>query len=364
MKASTKYHFFFHFLLLINILELCFSSQTELFDESAKKQLKEDYYAPTGKDLFGDDNSYIMTLLEDNIEEEPYVFVEEDHTGDYYTPSKRSFDELFQKIQESKKKKKKLEKKKRTTPFRRSASVSSLSDYDNEEGGGDSHKRSGEPTHQKDYYARSNYKESFEHDSESSYEEIDLESSDDDADEISFGALNFYSIRNPDSTENTETSGMSKNDMENDDDFEQESQETRTHRKRQEKRHKKRKLKKNPFEKLGLHFYSYDDYLKNKNIDQFIQEDKLEGEPFRLNDYYHRVVNMIFFKKYMLNLLFDMFTPQQKEDREYILENLSELELFIKSMLQKNFVCLSYSEEEDLMKDAFELLKKAHKNAQ
>ncbi|SBS95497.1 sporozoite invasion-associated protein 2, putative (SIAP2) [Plasmodium ovale curtisi] len=363
MKSSIKYHFFFHF-LLINIFEICFSSQTELFDESAKKQLKEDYYAPTRKDLFGDNNTYIMTLLEDSIAEEPYVHVEEDYTGDYYTSSNRSFDELFHKIQESKEKKKKLKKKKKTTTFRRSASVSSLSDYDNEEVGEDSHKRSVEPTHQKDYYTISNYKESFEHDSESSYEEIDLESSDDDADEISFGALDFYSIRNPDTTEKTETSGMSKNDMENDDDFEQEPQETSIHRKTQEKRHKKRKLKKNPFEKLGLHFYSYDDYLENNNIDQSIKEDKLEGEPFHLNKNYYRVVNMFFFRKYILNLLYDMFTPQPKEDREYILNNMLELELLIKSMLQKNFVCLSFSEEEDLMRDASELLKIAHKNAQ
>ncbi|CRG84968.1 sporozoite invasion-associated protein 2, putative [Plasmodium relictum] len=122
------------------------------------------------------------------------------------------------------------------------------------------------------------------------------------------------------------------------------------------------KVRFNIFDKFNVN-YTYDMFLKSHNLSNSMRNDNmLSAEPFELDNSYHRVTTYIYFKKYVLKLLYDGYKELEEIDKIRALLKIKDLNDFTSKISCMNLVFLTNEEKEDLLIDAALLLYKAYKS--
>ncbi|ANQ06734.1 Uncharacterized protein PCOAH_00010020 [Plasmodium coatneyi] len=405
MEAQRKYHCYHSLLISIgtlllftNTFMLCSSSQFEPAPNpepasSPPAYLLEHDYAPSVENIFGPHASQIITQLYENIDEDVtttggYKNRPDDDQSDqssseddavmltHLNDDTDSFDDLMEEIDSHKKKKKAHHCPLRKNVFRRPDSDDYLSDYevDDEVLGQTEYEQLQEGEDDsflddsfevvdytwKDILQNSPYNTYLtDEDGVSSFEELEL---DDSEQEVKLGNLKFFGVEDPNLSKKEKTiiaptttkSNLEKNGKNSEaSHINKDEQEKMDKRKRRTRKHLK-----NPIEGFSV-TTSYDSFLKQHGLrDHPSQYQKESGEPFTLNEYYYRDARFENVRMYALKMLYDNIIGLGKKEYQYLKDNKNEVELFIKGILRNSFICLTFSEEDQLFDDAHRMIDK------
>ncbi|EUD64345.1 hypothetical protein C922_05284 [Plasmodium inui San Antonio 1] len=416
METRRKYYYYYYYYyfhsFLISIGTLLFFTSTFMMCSSSQLEpapnpdstsppvhLLQDEYAPTLEDIFGPHASQIMTGLYEIIDEDAtttggYANRPDDdqsnqsNTNDdavllsSWSSDKDSFDELMEEIDSDKKKKKRRYPLRRTI-FKTSDSSDSLSDYEHED----------EIVQQTQYEQLQEQEEDLDplsddslsdepfevinhpwkdklesfscdtnltnEDDPYSLEELQL---DDPAENVKFGKLKFFGMEDIDLFKKKEpiaptTTGSNLRKNGNNSEashINQHEHEKMDRRKRRTHRHFK-----NPIEFFSV-TTTYDMFLKENGLrDHPSKHQKNIGEPFPLNQYYYRDAKYNNARHYVLKMLYDNLRGLGQKEYQYLKENQYEVQDFIRRILKTSFICLTFSQEAQLFKDANMLIDKA-----
>ncbi|CAA9990277.1 sporozoite invasion-associated protein 2, putative [Plasmodium knowlesi strain H] len=406
MLARRKYHCYNSLLIISTLLffistfMLCSSSQLESAPNpepspsSSSVYLRERYYnySPNIEDILGPEASQIMTSLYETIDQDittagAYKNEPDDYQSNqsnsnedaillnYLSSDTDSFDDLMDEIDNHKKKKKNCSPLRKTI-LKKSDSCSSLSDYEldnevlrqakyEEDEDEDDDLLFDDPFEVIDY-PWSDILEKFPHntnhtseDQLSSFEEVEL---DDPQEEMKFGKLKFFGIENPNSLKKKKTIDptTTKRNLKKDD---KKSDASHINKHEQEKLDKRecrsRRHFKNPIESFSITI-SYDNFLKQNNMkDHPSIHHKESAEPFALDEYNYRDARYHNVRLYVLKILHDNISALDQKEYQYLKNHKYEVEDYIKIILRNSFICLTFSQEDQLFNDAHIMIDKA-----
>ncbi|GAW79609.1 sporozoite invasion-associated protein 2 [Plasmodium gonderi] len=384
MKVQCKnYYYLLSVLFFINEFQLCLSHEMEQIP-SEFPFLKLGDYTPSLQELFGSSIEEVLTSIHDYTTDE-----EEDDNHiksniDYNSntdkvdsihntnPELDSFDELVDEIDNAKKIKKCLQLN--IHKRRRRGSFDDLSDYENSDETTNIEEQENEEDEDMDeqfeiiYHPFYPNMEKFmsnnnEHhnnttgDGTFSKEELELYDSEQG---INLGKLEFFGLNKINSkrsnnynSHRTQTETNSSNDKTNSKD----SHENIKSEKRKQRKYKH--MQKNPLENFSIS-PTYDDFLINQNLkDHEMTQLMLPGEHFLLDSSFHRVVKYTNVRLYILKLIYMNLKNIDPANKEYLIKNKFEVELFVKKVLRENYICFTHLQEERLLSDVHAFINKA-----